>query len=235
MKDKKTTTKERRAYGVTILKGSHSRVRSLKKSHAPGIHGNKFWNSSLLLMDYLRHQGLPKKAKVMEVGCGWGLAAIYCAREHGAEVTGVDADPKVFPFLHLHAEINKVSVRTHRALFQDLKKKQLTDQDLLIGADICFWDELVDPLYKLILKAVKAGVGQVIVADPGRPPFDEVCEKAEKKLGGEVKEWQINNGPVKANGWLLIVGSLATVGKQSSEATRGSASGTSSTSGIDRR
>ena len=141
----------------------------------------------------------------------------------------------MFPFLHLHAEINKVSVRTHRALFQDLKKKQLADQDLVIGADICFWDEMVDPLYKLILKAVKAGVGQVIVADPGCPPFDEVCEKAEKKLGGEVKEWQIDNGPVKANGWLLIVGSLATVGKQSSEATRGSASGTSSTSGIDRR
>ena len=213
MKKKKSKTKERHAYGVTILKGSHRRVRDLKTDHEPEIHGDKFWNTSFLLMDYLQHQGLPKKAKVMEVGCGWGLAGIYCAREHGAEVTGVDADPNVFPYLHLHAEVNEVSVSTRTALFQDLKKKHLADQDLVIGADICFWDEMVDPLYKLIRKAVKAGVGQVIVADPGRPPFDEVCERAEKKLGGKVKEWQIDNGSVKTHGWLLIVGKLPHVGK----------------------
>jgi RNA polymerase sigma-70 factor (ECF subfamily) len=43
-------------------------------------------------MDYLEHQGLPRETRVMEVGCGWGLAGIYCAREHGARVTGLDAD-----------------------------------------------------------------------------------------------------------------------------------------------
>ena len=181
MKKKKSKATERRAYGVTILKSSHSRIRGLKVDHEPEIHGDKFWNSSFLIMDYLQHQGLPKKPKVMEVGCGWGLAAIYCAKEHGAEVTGVDADSKVFPYLHLHAEVNEVAVRTRRALFQGLKKKHL--------------------------------VGQVIVADPGRPPFDKVCEKAEKKLGGEVKEWKIDDGSVKTSGWLLIVGSLPAVGK----------------------
>jgi predicted nicotinamide N-methyase len=214
MKKKKSKATERRAYGVTILKGSHSRIRGLKLDHEPEIHGDKFWNSSFLIMDYLQHQGLPRKSKVVEVGCGWGLAAIYCAKEHGAEVAGVDADPKVFPYLHLHAEINKVRVATHTSLFQDLKKKHLAGLDLMIGADICFWDEMIDPLYKLIRKAVKAGVGQVIVADPGRPPFDEVCEKATKKLGGEVKEWQIDNDSVKTSGWLLIVGSLPTVGER---------------------
>ena len=213
MKKKKSKATERRAYGVTILKSSHSRIRGLKVDHEPEIHGDKFWNSSFLIMDYLQHQGLPKKPKVMEVGCGWGLAAIYCAKEHGAEVTGVDADSKVFPYLHLHAEINEVAVSTRRSLFQDLKKKHLAGLDLVIGADICFWDEMVDPLYRLIRKAVKARVGQVIVADPGRPPFDKVCEKAEKKLGGEVKEWKIDDGSVKTSGWLLIVGSLPAVGK----------------------
>ena len=213
MKKKKSKATERCAYGVTILKSSHSRIRGLKVDHEPEIHGDKFWNSSFLIMDYLQHQGLPKKPKVMEVGCGWGLGAIYCAKEHGAEVTGVDADSKVFPYLHLHAEINEVAVRTRRSLFQDLKKKHLAGLDLVIGADICFWDEMVDPLYRLIRKAVKARVGQVIVADPGRPPFDKVCEKAEKKLGGEVKEWKIDDGSVKTSGWLLIVGSLPAVGK----------------------
>ena len=213
MKKKKSKATERRAYGVTILKSSHSRIRGLKVDHEPEIHGDKFWNSSFLIMDYLQHQGLPKKPKVMEGGCGGGLAASYCAKEHGAEVTGVDADSKVFPYLHLHAEVNEVAVRTRRSLFQDLKKKHLAGLDLVIGADICFWDEMVDPLYRLIRKAVKARVGQVIVADPGRPPFDKVCEKAEKKLGGEVKEWKIDDGSVKTSGWLLIVGSLPAVGK----------------------
>jgi len=142
----------------------------------------------------------------MEVGCGWGLAGIYAARCHGARVTGVDADPKVFPYLHLHAEINEVTVRTRTARFEDLKKKQLAGHDLVMGADICFWDSMVDPLYKVISKAIKAGVQQVIVADPGRPPFDEVCQRCEEELDAEVKEWRVEDP--KAHGWLLIVGSL---------------------------
>ena len=80
---------------------------------------------------------------------------------------------------------------------------------MILGADICFWDEMVDPLYRMIRKATRAGVEQIIVADPGRPPFDELCERAEKNLGGELKEWEVNR-PVKTHGWLLIVGSLPT-------------------------
>ena len=44
----------------------------------------------------------------MEVGCGWGRASIYCTKKHDSEGLGVDADPKVFPYLHVHAEINDV-------------------------------------------------------------------------------------------------------------------------------
>ena len=206
-KRKQAKTDKREAFGVTILKASHERIRGLKQDHEPDIHGHKFWTSSWLIMDYLEHQGLPEQSRVMEVGCGWGLASIYCAKNHGASVVGVDADSKVFPYLHVHAELNGVVVSTRKSRFENLKKKHLAEQNILLGADICFWDNMVDPLYKLIKKAVNAGVQQVIVADPGRPPFDDVCAKAEKKLGGEVKEWEVKK-PVKAHGWLLIVGSL---------------------------
>lgn len=205
-KKKGTKPTERHAFGLTVLKAAHPRLRALKKDHEPDIHGHKFWASSYLIMDYLSQQGLPHEARVMEVGCGWGLAGIYAARCHGARVTGVDADPKVFPYLHLHAEINEVTVRTRTARFEDLKKKQLAGHDLVMGADICFWDSMVDPLYKVISKAIKAGVQQVIVADPGRPPFDEVCQRCEEELDAEVKEWRVEDP--KAHGWLLIVGSL---------------------------
>ena len=209
-KKKKSKSTERSAFGLTILKKSHPRVQALGKENEPEIHGDRFWKTSFLVMDYLQRQGLPGQAKVMELGCGWGLAGIFCAREFGAAVTGVDADPHVFPYMHLHAEINGVELSHRRSRFENLTKKQMAGYDLMIGAEICFWDEMVDPLYRAVRKSMKAGVQQVVIGDPGRPPFDELCEKAEKKLGGEVKEWSVDEP--KAHGWLLIIGSLPVEG-----------------------
>ncbi len=47
----------------------------------------------------------------MEVGCGWGLLSIYCAKNFQAQLTGVDADKNVFPFLKLHAKANGVKIK----------------------------------------------------------------------------------------------------------------------------
>ena len=203
-KDKQTT---RQAYGITVLKAADPRIRKLKKDYTPFIHGNKFWNSSWCVMDFLARQGLPQEANVLEIGCGWGLAGMYCAKNHSANVLGMDADSAVFPYLKLHAEINDVEVGTWRCKFEKVKKKDLKGTNLIIGADICFWDEMVDPVYKLIKKEMKVGVGQVIVADPGRPPFHALSEKVVKKMGGEVKEWEVD-GEIKAEAYLLIAGSL---------------------------
>lgn len=204
-KEKKKTT--RQAYGITVLKAADPRVRAHKKKHEPCIHGNKFWNVSWCVMDFLSHQGLPPKTRVLDIGCGWGLAGIYCAKNHDAKVTAMDADAAVFPYLQLHAEINGVEIDTWHCKFKNVKKKDLRRTNLIIGADICFWDDMVKPLYKLIKKAVEAEVGQVIIADPGRPPFHELSEKVIAKLGGELKEWEIN-GAVKADAYLLIAGAL---------------------------
>ena len=204
-KEKKKTS--RQAYGITVLKTAHPQVRAKKKKHEPCIHGNKFWNSSWCVMDFLSHQGLPPKARVLDIGCGWGLAGIYCAKNHGANVTGMDADAAVFPYLQLHAEINDVEIETWRCKFESVKKKHLRQTNLIIGADICFWDDMVSPLYKLIKKAIEVEVGQIIIADPGRPPFHSLSEKVIEKLGGELKEWEIN-GEVKADAYLLITGTL---------------------------
>jgi predicted nicotinamide N-methyase len=207
-KDKDSKTTERSAYGVTILKSNHGRIRALKKEHEPEIHGDKVWNSSFLIMDYLDRQGIKEGSKVMEVGCGWGLLGIYCAKKWGADVVGVDADSKVFPYLHLHAEVNEVTIQTRTARFENMRKSHLEGTHLMVGGDICFWDEMIDPLSKLVNRAMKAGIDQVIVADPGRPPFDDVCERAQKKWGAELKEWEVTK-PSKARGWLLIVGGQA--------------------------
>jgi 2-polyprenyl-3-methyl-5-hydroxy-6-metoxy-1,4-benzoquinol methylase len=206
-KKKENKSTQRQVFGLTILKNADKRIRQLKKDHEPKIHGNKFWNSSYLLMDYLQAQRLPPKARVMEAGCGWGLAGIFCAKYFDAKVTGVDADAHVFPYLDLHAQINEVKLKTRQARFEELKKKELARFDLILGADVCFWDEMVKPLYKMIDKAIKAEVGQIIIADPGRSPFEELCSLCVENLGGETKSWKIE-GAHNASGTLLIIGSL---------------------------
>ncbi|MBT6146987.1 MAG: methyltransferase, partial [Gemmatimonadetes bacterium] len=153
-KDKSGKSTQRSAYGVTILKSNHSRIRALKKEHEPEIHGDKVWNSSFLIMDYLDRQGIKEGSRVMEVGCGWGLLGIYCARKWGAEVIGVDADDKVFPYLHVHAEVNEVTIQTRTARFENMRKSHLEGTQLMVGGDICFWDEMIDPLAKLINRAM---------------------------------------------------------------------------------
>lgn len=191
------------AFGLTILKSSHPAIKKLKKDHEPEIHGNKFWGSSFLLMDYFEDNPIPKKQKVMEAGVGWGLAGIYLNKNFNAKVTGIDADDNVFPYLDLHADINEAQISCVAQRFEKITKKQLSEYDILIAADICFWDELTEVVYKLIRRAIQAGVKQIIIADPGRQPFLDMAEKCEDKFYGELTEVEIKKP--KARGYLLVI------------------------------
>ena len=89
--------------------GSHPAIRRVKRQGVyPAIHGNKLWNSSFLLIDYLNKNRPEHCASVMDAGCGWGIGGIWCAKVLGSQVTSVDADPDVFPFLDAVAGINQV-------------------------------------------------------------------------------------------------------------------------------
>jgi hypothetical protein len=68
--------------------------------------------------------------------------------------------------------------------FDQLRCRDLAGTDVLLGADICFWDNMVDPLRRLINRAKRAGVKLVLIADPVRSPFEELCEYFIGKRGG---------------------------------------------------
>ncbi|MBN2059938.1 MAG: methyltransferase domain-containing protein [Deltaproteobacteria bacterium] len=187
-----------------MLLSSHPVVRKLKRDNIPGRHGNRFWTSSWLLMDYLKRHGLPEGARVMEVGCGWGLAGIYCAKKYHARVTGVDIDPDVFPFLRLHAEINGVQIDIMKKGFDDLTCRLLRQVDFLIGADICFWDGMTDQLRRLVRRALRAKVKAILITDPVRSPFEELGEYCIDKFDGEVLDWVISR-PRRILGQILRV------------------------------
>jgi predicted nicotinamide N-methyase len=198
---------ERHAFGLTVFDTEHPAVRRLQQKARPSLHGEKVWRSSFLLMDYLEHYGLNMRARVLELGCGWGLVGIYCAKTYDAHVTGLDADAAVFPYLHLHAQLNGVHIQTRQLAFEHIPPQELDAFDLIVGADICFWDELVDPLYHLVTHAVKAGVAEILVADPDRPPFDDLCARFEKMCNVEVLYWETTT-PFSTSGRILrVVGS----------------------------
>jgi len=199
--------KYRQAYGVRLLLSQHPEIRKLKRLNAPSVHGNRLWKSTWLLMDYLHRRGLPEDVRVMEVGCGWGLLGIYCAKEYGARVISVDVDPEVLPYLKLHAKVNEVDITTMRKDFDGLRTKHLQEVDVLMGADVCFWDNLVKSLKNLILRALRAKVKQVLISDPGRPPFEEVAEYFISKRGGEILDWTAQR-PRRSEGRILKIGSI---------------------------
>ncbi len=140
----------------------------------------------------------------MELGCGWGLASIYLHKEFGCKTVGVDADDAVFPYLDLHADINNANVSTLQKRFEKITTKELSNYDVLIAADVCFWDELSDIHFNLIKRAIKAGVKKIIYADPERAPFLELAERCADKLYAEVFEAELKR-PVKARGGLMII------------------------------
>ncbi len=195
-----------RLYGLKILKSNHPQMRSLKRSgHVAEIHGHKVWNASYLIMDYLKKHPLPKRTRLLEIGCGWGLLSQYCAKNFNCRVHGIDADRNVLPYLQLHAEINQVRMTAEKRSFKQSTKDFLSNFDLIVGSDICFWDEMVSELFNLVVRAKKSGVKQVIIADPSRPPFHALSERCQEKFARvEVIDKRISR-PVKLDGDILIV------------------------------
>jgi predicted nicotinamide N-methyase len=158
-------------------------------------------------MDFFKYRGLPHGTHVMDVGCGWGLAGIYCAKRHNAVVTCVDIDSEVFPYLRLHAEMNDVEIVTVKKGFEELKDKHLKNVDVMIGADICFYDAMIDPLKRLIDRAMIAGVKLVLIADPGRPTFGEVVKYFIRKRSGEMM-YRAVQSPYRIQGQILKISSF---------------------------
>ncbi len=195
----------RRFRGVTMPYSGHRVIRAVKRAgHEPSIHGTKLWKSSCLIIDYLKKNPPKRRDTVLDAGCGWGITGIWCAKNWGSAVTSMDADPAVFPYLKAVAKLNGVTTTPWVERFEKVRKKDLEQTDILFGGDICFWDELVRPVGKMIDRAIDAGVGTIVIGDPERPTFHEMAERAINKHGGELLDCRLS-GTIKATGALLVI------------------------------
>ena len=174
--------------GIKALRSSHPGVRRLKRQQKGynSAHGNKVWRSSFVLMDYLTTYPPEENTQVLDIGCGWGLTGLFLAKEYGAQVTGIDIDASVAPFLALQASINDCQIDFQARGFESLSAEELTTFNTILGTDICFWDELTEPLFELIGLALQSGVERIMIADPGRPPFWDLVDLCMQNFAAEV-------------------------------------------------
>ncbi|CAH0993052.1 hypothetical protein SIN8267_03191 [Sinobacterium norvegicum] len=191
-------------FGITVLNPSHPGIKKLKQDYPTTIHGDKVWDACYLLMAYFNRQPLQASDKVLEIGCGWGLSGIYLNKRFGCEVTAVDADADVFPYLQLHAAANQAEITTRKQRFEDITEAELATYDVLIAADVCFWDELNPVHCALIDKAVAAGVEKIVYADPEREPFIALAEYCADQHYAQVSAKRMQR-PVDAKGALMVI------------------------------
>ena len=189
------------AYGIDILHPLHPSIKKLKLDYPTALHGDKVWDSSYLLMDYLSQNPPKKGAKVLELGCGWGLASIYLNKFYQCEITAVDADPDVFPYARLQAEVNSAKITTRTLRFEDISEKLIRDFDIIIAADVCFWDSLTAVHRQLVDRAINADIEQIIYTDPCRQPFIELAEYCAQQHFAQIEEVELEH----ARGAIMVI------------------------------
>ncbi len=195
----------RDVFGIIVRKNSHKDMRRLKQQvGAATIHGNKFWNSTSLLIDYLQVNPPADGMRILEIGCGWGISGIYCAKNYQSQVTALDADASVFPYVHYHSELNGVELTTIQLRYENITKAMLAEFDMVIASDICFWDEMTKPLIHLIARCYQAGVQRVVMTDPGRQPFRDMAEHCMEKYDALYDNWATPH-PYNQSGLVLDI------------------------------
>lgn len=194
-------------HGIRVLLDSHPEIQDLRKYCKSTCFGDCPWTANWLLISYFKKNSLPDGVRIMEIGCGWGLPGIFCAKKYNATVVSVDIDPNVFPYLRLHARCNRVDVETVTKSFEDITEADLENIDLFIASDVCFLFSMVDPLKKLIHRTLCAKVHQVLIGDRGRPPFYKFIEDFIKTGTGEIIRWS-SNFPFPTQGEIFKIGSL---------------------------
>lgn len=133
----------------------------------------EIWPGARMLGKVLMRENWPPGERVLEVGCGLGLAGI-CALACGLRVTFSDYDRTALEFAETNARLNgfeefEVLPLDWRFLPSGLRFP------LIIGADVIYELRNINPLLNL-MKAMLEPEGTCLLADPDRLPAYNLCD-----------------------------------------------------------
>lgn len=108
--------------------------------------------------------------RVLDFGCGGGIASIAAARAGAAQVTANDIDPWALEIVSLSAQHNGVSVST---LLGDLTAdvRSVDAYNVILCSDLAYEKQFA-PAQRAFLEYAAARGRTVLVADAGRTYFD---------------------------------------------------------------
>jgi predicted nicotinamide N-methyase len=172
-------------YTTTIssvpLGGGDLRIRALKdagqyadvqgQAERAGIssaqwgHFGQIWPSGVVLAQAMCSFAIVGK-RVLELGCGLGLASLVLARRH-ADVTASDHHPLAEQFLAYNAGLNELTMPVYRDLPWSAIAGELGTFDLIIGSDILYERGHSQTLAGLLGRLANAR-SEIVISDPGR-------------------------------------------------------------------
>lgn len=123
------------------------------------------WPSGRLLAQAMLRVDIADK-RILEVGCGIGLASLVLQRR-GANVVASDMHPLAEPFLAYNAALNALPALHYRQLRWDVPLPTLGHFDLIIASDVLY-ERDQGLLLAGVVERHASPVAEVIMTDPGR-------------------------------------------------------------------
>jgi predicted nicotinamide N-methyase len=132
----------------------------------------QLWPSGVALARAVATRAL-KGARVVEIGCGLGLPSIAAARA-GGRVLATDWSPTAVDLLRANAERNGAALEAEVVSWTDpAPLLERAPFQLVLAADVLYERRSVPVLADLLPRLG----GEVLLADPGRPPLAEFLER----------------------------------------------------------
>jgi predicted nicotinamide N-methyase len=128
-------------------------------------HFGQIWPSGVILAEAMCSFDVAGK-RVLELGCGLGLASLVLARRH-ADITASDHHPLAEQFLAYNAGLNRLSMPVYRNLPWSACADELGTFDLIIGSDILYERGHSQTLAGLLGRLAR-DCSQIVISDPGR-------------------------------------------------------------------
>jgi len=142
-------------------------------------YGLLLWPAAFALAEWIERKSTAMAGKrVLELGCGIGLAGLVAA-SHGADVVQTDWQPAVLDLAGRAARRNGIGAITRRVGDWRAWPDDLTGFDVVVGSDILYERTVHDALTELLPRLVLPE-GEIWITDPQRPQAFELLERWER-------------------------------------------------------
>jgi predicted nicotinamide N-methyase len=154
---------------------------------------NRIWPSEVALSECLIHRFFPSKmagAKVLEIGCGTGLAGVVAA-QLGAFTMFSDMVPITLEAVKETCQLNHISKFDTCTLDWSEKIESKEQYDVVLGSEV-FYDEAILADISHVLEQVLAPGGKGMFCDPNRLGLDTIELGFQEKFNLSVEKIPLN-------------------------------------------